>query len=51
MVPFEVTMVATYRLFGSMCISGSSSNFRCCGLEPSALGGVGLAMIRSLTTR
>src|SRR5580692_1361882 len=44
MVPWEVVMVATYRLVVSMIIGGSSSNLRCCGLEPSASGGVGVAM-------
>src|SRR5580704_4607125 len=31
-----------------MIIGGSSSNFRCCELEPSAAGGLGVAMVRSL---
>src|ERR1700722_5164506 len=44
MVPCEVTMVAVYRLAVSMTIGGSWSNFRCCGLDPSAAGGVGTAM-------
>jgi hypothetical protein len=30
-----------------MSIGGSSSNLRCCVLEPSASGGVGVAMAES----
>jgi hypothetical protein len=34
-----------------MIIGGSSSNFRCCGLEPSAAGAVGVAMVEVLSMR